>query len=218
MEENIAVLMADLSGYTALTETHGAISAADLIDKYMTIVEECLVGGSQLKERNGDEVMIVSASPDHLLSTARSIIEKTSMEENFLQVHGGLHYGKVLNRNNSYFGSTINLTARIAAKANPGTFWCSEEFIDALTNKSAIRLGSKAKHSFKNVKEAKEIAEVLPVTQNAVVIDPVCRMQILDKTIAIQHPEIKDIFFCSQACLDIFNESHAGHSPTGVSY
>jgi class 3 adenylate cyclase len=27
MEENIAILMADLSGYTALTETHGAVSA-----------------------------------------------------------------------------------------------------------------------------------------------------------------------------------------------
>ena len=37
MEENIAVLMADLSGYTALTEIHGAVSAANLIDKYIEI-------------------------------------------------------------------------------------------------------------------------------------------------------------------------------------
>ena len=27
MEKNIAILMADLSGYTALTETHGAIGS-----------------------------------------------------------------------------------------------------------------------------------------------------------------------------------------------
>jgi len=39
MEENIAILIADLSGYTALTETHGAASAADIIDKYIQIVE-----------------------------------------------------------------------------------------------------------------------------------------------------------------------------------
>src|SRR6478672_10774878 len=117
MEENIAILMADLSGYTALTETHGAISAADLIDKYIQIVEDCLVGDSHLKERTGDQVMIVSASPDCLLSTAVTIMKNTSQEENFLQVHGGLHYGNVLKRNNSYFGSAINLTARIAAKA-----------------------------------------------------------------------------------------------------
>ncbi|HRF16542.1 MAG TPA: hypothetical protein PK977_00190 [Chitinophagaceae bacterium] len=48
MEQKIAILMADLSGYTALTEIHGASSAADLVDKYVEIVEKCLVGDSQL--------------------------------------------------------------------------------------------------------------------------------------------------------------------------
>jgi len=37
MEENIAILMADLSGYTALTETHGLSLAADLIDRYVKL-------------------------------------------------------------------------------------------------------------------------------------------------------------------------------------
>ena len=73
MEENIAILMADLSGYTALTETHGANSAADLIDKYVSIAENCLVGDCKLHERIGDEIMIVSASPDFLLATALMI-------------------------------------------------------------------------------------------------------------------------------------------------
>jgi hypothetical protein len=63
-EENISILMADLYGYTALTETHGAVSAADMIDKYIYIVEDCLVGNCHLKERTGDQVMIVSALPD----------------------------------------------------------------------------------------------------------------------------------------------------------
>ena len=44
MEKNIAILMADLSGYTALTETHGSVAAADIIDRYIAIVENCLVG------------------------------------------------------------------------------------------------------------------------------------------------------------------------------
>jgi class 3 adenylate cyclase len=77
MEENIAVLMADLTGYTALTETHGAASAADLIDRYVEIVEDCLIGDSKLQERIGDEVMIVSSSADFLLSTAALIAKRT---------------------------------------------------------------------------------------------------------------------------------------------
>jgi class 3 adenylate cyclase len=204
MEENIAILMADLSGYSALTETHGAASAADLIDKYLEIVQGCLVGDSHLKERTGDEVMIVSPSPDHLLCTAAMIIKHTSTEENFLMVHGGLHYGKVLKRRDSYFGSTINLASRIAAKATPGTFWCSGDFLEALTHKSAFTLEPKGKHRFKNINEEKEIVELVNPKATPFIIDPVCRMLILDKAAAIQHPENPEILFCSHGCLQTF--------------
>ena len=159
-EENIAILMADLSGYTALTETHGAVSAADLIEKYVSIAENCLVGDSKLHERRGDEIMIVSASPDFLLATALMIGKHTSKEENFLQLHGGLHYGKVLKRGNSYFGSTINLTSRIAAKAKAGTFWCSDEYVNASTDKSAFSLTSMGNQRFKNVPKEKKVFEL----------------------------------------------------------
>src|SRR4029079_19403936 len=188
MEENIAILMADLSGYTALTETHGAVSAADLIDRYVEIVEGCLVGDCRLKERTGDEVMIVSESPDSLLASAYQIMNATSREDNFLQVHGGLHYGNVLKRRDSYFGSSINLTSRIAAKADPGTFWCSEEFINSLSDKSLVKLSAKGKHSFKNISGLQEMYELSHDSKSSFVIDPVCRMMILDTTNAIKHP------------------------------
>jgi hypothetical protein len=42
MEQDISILIGDLSGY-ALTETHGSFSAADLIDKYIGIVNDALV-------------------------------------------------------------------------------------------------------------------------------------------------------------------------------
>src|SRR5215203_2375514 len=161
MEENIAIMMADLSGYTALTETHGPLSAADLIDKYLEIVEGCLVGSSQLVERTGDEVMIVSHSADHLLASAVLLLKAISKEENFLEVHGGLHFGNVLKRKNSFFGTTINLTSRIAAKASPGTFWCSEEFTNALSDAALVKLEPKGKHSLKNISEQQEIFEVI---------------------------------------------------------
>lgn len=207
MEENLSILMADLSGYTALTETHGAVSAADLIDKYVAIVENSLVGDCVLKERRGDEVLIVSQSADYLLSTALCILKNTSTEDNFLQVHGGLHYGKVFRRNDSYFGSAINLAARITSKANPGSFWCSKDFVNALTDKSLFNLQPKGMHRFKNVNEEHELVELANTADNAFAIDPVCRMMIVEKSIAFQHPEKNHIFFCSQTCLDIYKNS-----------
>ncbi|MBL7731093.1 MAG: adenylate/guanylate cyclase domain-containing protein [Chitinophagaceae bacterium] len=203
--QNTGILMADLSGYSALTETHGAFSAANLIDRYIEIVNDSLVGDSKLTERVGDEVMIMSASADNLLSTAAMIIKNTAREDNFLRVHGGLHYGEVLTRNNSHFGSAINLTSRIAKKANPGTFWCSQEFIAALENKSLFTLTPIGRYRFKNIKEENELAELTGECQTSFFVDPVCHMLILNKEIAVKCPGVEEIYFCSTGCLGIYN-------------
>jgi class 3 adenylate cyclase/YHS domain-containing protein len=204
MEQDIAILMADLSGYTALTETHGSFSAADVIDKYTAIVETCLVGQSHLHQRTGDEVMIVSTSPGDLISTAMMIIQNTSKEDNFLQVHGGLHYGKILKRNNHYFGNTINITSRIVSKATPGTFWCSEAYINALADRTSFTFLPKGKHRFKNISEETEMYELFITGLESFSIDPVCRMLLNKKDNLIPHPAEENIFFCSQNCLNIY--------------
>lgn len=204
MEENTAILIADLSGYTALTETHGPSSAADMIDKFLDIVNASLVGGSILHQCIGDEVLIVSSSPDHLLSTASMLIQNCSKENHFLQVHGGLHYGKVLKRNNHYFGSPINLASRIAGKANKGSFWCSYHLINQLANPAEFTFASQGKHSFKNVTEEIDVFELIVENAGPFHIDPVCRMLIHKKENATPHPIEENIFFCSPDCLDIY--------------
>ena len=207
MEENLAVLLADLSGYTALTETHGSIAAADLIDKYMEIVESCLVGDCMVHARTGDEVMVISSSPDSLIATAVLIEGKTCSEENFLQVHGGLHCGMVLKRGDNYYGSVINLTARIASKANEGMFWCSDDFVNALTDKSLFVLNSKGSFQFKNVSRSKEVFEIGLDNKKEFFVDPVCRMLILNPDKAVRDPNNSCIYFCSSHCQDIYNSS-----------
>lgn len=199
--------MADLSGYTALTETHGSSVAADLIDKYIEIIKECLQGDCHFHERTGDEVMIVSSSVNDLLATAEMILKKTSNENNFLQVHGGLHYGKILERNNNYFGSTINVTARIVSKANPGTFWCSEEFVKAVPHKTTFRFLSKGSHSLKNITAEVKMFELRNENLSTVDIDPICRMLINKKENAITHHHENNLFFCSENCLDIYTKN-----------
>lgn len=205
-EENIAILMADLTGYTALTETHGAGGAADIIDNYLAIVNDSLVGESYLHEQTGDEVMIVSASADNLLATAQKLMEATSRKNNFLQVHGGLHYGRILKRNNKFFGTTINLAARIAGKANPGTIWGSEDYVNALDHRPGS-FQSKGKHYFKNISEPNEVFELIPATGKQLQVDPVCKMLISEKENAVPHPAQEHLFFCDHACLAIYQRN-----------
>jgi len=204
MEDNMAILIADLSGYTALTETHGASAAADIVEKYLDIVQDSLVGDSRLHERTGDEVMIVSTSADFLLATANNLIQYSSAQNNFLQVHGGLHYGKILTRNNNYFGTTLNLTARIAKNAGPGSFWCSREYVSNLQQPTHFAIHSKGKQAFKNVREEHEVYELVSTQRTVLHVDPVCKMLVDSTTSAIPHPAQPNIFFCHQGCLDIY--------------
>jgi adenylate cyclase len=204
MEQDVAILIADLSGYTALTETHGSLTAADLIDKYIDIVNASLIGSSMLQERVGDEVMIISESADNLLATAEVLLQTTQEEYNFLEVHGGLHFGKLLKRNNSYFGSALNLTARIASEACAGCFLCSQEFLRAINDKSLYRFKSKGKFSFKNVSDDKEIFEITLEKPAHIYIDPVCRMIVNKEKSHVFHPTQSGVLFCSQNCLDVY--------------
>jgi len=206
MEKDLAILIADLSGYTALTETHGALSAADLIEGFIEIVERSLVGNSRVCERKGDEVMITADSADMLLGTAYSILQHSTGKVNFLQVHGALHWGKILERNNHYFGHTINVTARIASKARAGTFWCSDQFINQVSKNLPFVLTPCGKHTFKNVSAEAELHELSVGGNDTFWIDPVCRMIIADKEGSIPHPDSPSIFFCSEDCRKIYME------------
>ncbi|HEX8313679.1 MAG TPA: hypothetical protein VF609_01720 [Flavisolibacter sp.] len=211
MEKDFAILIADLSGYTALTEAHGASMAADLIDRFLQMVEESLVGNCYLHERTGDEIMIVSEVPDHLLSTAVKLLNNSCKEEKFLLIHGGLHVGKLLKRNDGYFGSALNFTARIAAKAAAGTFWCSREFREAVKNVPDLLFENKGSFRFKNLAGEKEVFEIKAGKTEIFSIDPVCRMLLLSKANAMAHPDETGIFFCSQNCLEVYS---AQKSPT----
>jgi class 3 adenylate cyclase len=208
MEKNVAILMADLSGYSALTETHGAVTAADLIDKYISLAENCLVGDCRLHQQTGDEIMFVSDSSDVMLATAKQLAANTAKVEYFLQVHGGLHYGKVLKRGANYFGSTVNLAARIAAKAAAGSFYCSAEFINSITDKSACFFQSQGNHPLKNISEEKELFELNIDKIKTNYIDPVCRMLILHPANAFRHPN-EELYFCSSQCLNVYKENQA---------
>jgi adenylate cyclase len=204
MERELAIFIADLSGYTALTEVHGPLSAADLIDQYIKLVKESLVGGSRLHERVGDEVLIIADSPSDLLATALLLLQMSQEENYFLQLHGGLHYGQLLERNGGFFGSALNYTARIAAKADAGSFWCSKEFIEKIPPEDRYRFQSKGTFAFKNVTEEKEVFEVLASREGFLRIDPVCRMLILSEERAVRHPGDPSLYFCSDHCLSAY--------------
>jgi len=155
-----------------------------------------------MHERVGDEVMIISSAADNLAATAALLLNNICEKAHFLQLHGGLHTCTLLKRNNSFFGSSLNLASRIASKASPGTFLCSDIFFNALSEKYKTSFTPKGKHSFKNVKDEIDLFEFLSQGEEKLFIDPVCRMMVKDT--GIPHPTNSDLYFCSVECLNAY--------------
>ncbi|MBI1800976.1 MAG: hypothetical protein HYR71_05035 [Chloroflexi bacterium] len=65
-----AELFADLSGFTALTETHGDDDAADIVAQLYLLAQASLVGEARLVKTIGDAVMIVAGQPADAVGTA----------------------------------------------------------------------------------------------------------------------------------------------------
>src|SRR5436190_5282904 len=124
-EKCIAILMADLSGYTAMTEVHGPSQAMSTVDEFVDLAEKSLFGKSKLFERIGDQIVIISENPDDLAKTAVTLNNISQREKYFLPVHSGLHFGSVLEQYGRIYGSTINIASRIASEARNGSLLAS---------------------------------------------------------------------------------------------
>ena len=208
-------LMADLAGYTALTEAMGAREAADVVSRYVGLAEAALRPPAMLVERVGDEVLIVSDDAVTAVETALALRDAIEAEARFPSVRVGLHSGLVLEQQGRYFGAALNLTARVAAHARAGQILCTDRIADAV-KLPTIDYSALGTVRFRNVLETIAVFEIIERAQHpeASVIDPVCRMHV--------HPDAAPArlllagatyYFCSLECARRFTEHPDAYVP-----
>ena len=206
MEKEIAILMADLTGYTAMTDVHGGASAARIVTKYMEIVNAASSGTAVVNERIGDQVVIVADEPGDLIVTARQIALRTYEEHHFLSIHAGMHFGPVFIQNNTLFGSTINVASRIMNIASAGQVLCSGAFFSRVPAAHRLQFKNAGVHRLKNVMDEVELFELLPDAKNTLLdVDPVCHMHVgSSKSSNFCEHEGRTYHFCSERCMHLF--------------
>ncbi len=205
-EYNGAFLIADLTGYTALTEAHGDFSAAQIINRYNELVEGVLTKNVKIYQQVGDEIFLISSNPISLLHYAIKLRDEVEKESHFPSIHTGLHYGTVIKQDEKIFGSVINLTSRIAGYAQGGQILCSRSFKESV-KKPDTNFHSLGEKRFKNVMKPVEIFKIKTNTETEErwYTDPVCRMHIPENTAPAKLPfEKKTIYFCSFDCAKKF--------------
>jgi len=132
---------ADLSGFTALTQALTPAELSNLLTEFgATVADVVHTDGGRVVKFIGDEVMWVSASPQQLAKTAVDLVDHPRAREEGLQVRAGLAYGTVLATNGDYFGTPVNLAARLVAAAAPGHILAAAELHDRLPDWPAVAL------------------------------------------------------------------------------
>ncbi|WP_123028119.1 adenylate/guanylate cyclase domain-containing protein [Mycolicibacterium stellerae] len=130
---------ADLTGFTALSQQLSATELSDLLVEFAAAVSDVvLTDGGRVVKFIGDEVMWVSSTPEKLVKVAFDLVEHPGAREAGLQVRAGLGYGSVLAIGGDYFGTPVNLAARLVAAAAPGQILISTDVRDELPDSAAI--------------------------------------------------------------------------------
>jgi class 3 adenylate cyclase len=112
---------ADLSGFTALTQTLTPAELSALLNEFGATVSDVVYSdGGRVVKFLGDAVMWVSSNPERLAQAAVDLVDHPRAREEGLQVRAGLGYGEILTVYGDYFGNAVNLAARLVAAASPG--------------------------------------------------------------------------------------------------
>ncbi|MFO7156809.1 MAG: adenylate/guanylate cyclase domain-containing protein [Pseudomonadota bacterium] len=187
MEERVAaVLFADISGFTALTERAPAERVVALLDEfYKRMTEVVFAFGGTVDKFIGDEVMAIFGAPySYGDDASRAIRAGLAMRAAFATIRAlfpfagecglkvGIHHGKLLagtvggEHRLAYtaVGDTVNVASRLVAEAGPDQIIVSEAVVEAARPLRAHvrRLGPR---TLRGRQEPVEICELLGASE-----------------------------------------------------
>jgi class 3 adenylate cyclase len=117
-------LFADISGYSRLTEMGGDEVGAELALRFASAAERIAhEHGAKVVKRVGDAVMLRCDCAAELVALGLRLQD----ELGGLPIHAGIHTGCAVERGGDWWGTTVNVAARVAAAAGAGQLLITEE-------------------------------------------------------------------------------------------
>ena len=166
---NMTILFSDLTGSTAMYERIGDARAFAIVEHHFQVSDKVVrdSGGAVVKTM-GDAIMASFPSPAEAVRAALGMVEanRESFREHGLSMRLGVHAGPCLavraNDRLDFFGTTVNLAARLESKSTPGYLVLTEE--KAAHPAVAELLGDRPREAFdaelKGIKDAPRLVRV----------------------------------------------------------
>ena len=203
-----AFVIVDLAGFTAATEAHGDETAADLATQLTRFTTEALGPGDQLVKSLGDAVLCACADPDAAVALLVAIFDAARDVNGLLLLRGGAHQGSAVEREGDFFGTGVNIAARVADSAAGGHVHATVGVADA-ARRAEIEVVELGAYSLHNVADEVTLYELVIETGDvADVVDPVCRMRVGRNHAQgrLRHADV-EYWFCSLECVAAFAAS-----------
>jgi class 3 adenylate cyclase len=147
-------LFIDLVGFTAMTAAHGdhraAEVACELRDRVAPLLEPHRA--EQVKSI-GDALMLRCDDPELGVRLGLSIIDVLEEVPGFPAARVGVHTGPAVERDGDWYGTTVNLAARLCSAAGGGEVLVSEATSECAGRLRHVRLGEPRLHWLKNITE-----------------------------------------------------------------
>jgi adenylate cyclase len=150
-------LFTDLVGFTALTIEQGDERAADvaveLYERVRPLARGC---GAEEVKTIGDAVMLRCDEPAQAIRLGVDIVETLEGVAGFPPVRVGMHTGPAVARGGDWYGTTVNVAARLCGAAGGGEVLVSQDTHAAAGRLRGVEFGDRRLHWLKNVTDPLE--------------------------------------------------------------
>lgn len=148
-----AFLFADLVGYTALAAAHGDERAADVATRFHTTVRGLILRDALDAEVKtlGDGLMLRVGDPGSAVRLGVAIAETVDRLDDLPAVRVGVHSGPAVHRDGDWYGTTVNVAARLCDAAAGGQVLVSDDAAAAAGATPGVDFGTAELHILKNL-------------------------------------------------------------------
>lgn len=193
----------DLAGYTAATWVHGDNTAAALAIRLVELAEASCAPDDAVVKSIGDAVLLRSHAPESALRLLGALWDAADGEPSFPHLRGGVHHGTGVEHRGDYYGSTINVAARIAGIAAPDEIVATKQAALAAAD-AGWHVDALGPRSLRNISTPIDVFSVSPSERCASAIDPICQMRVDVATAITIEADDATVAFCSEECAQVF--------------
>src|SRR4029077_18418586 len=163
-----AILAADVAGYSRHTERNDEASTATLSVHRAMVDESIAAHKGHIFTRAGDGVVAELPSVVEALRCAIEIQNEIGVrnasvpETERMQFRIGVNLGDVISEDNNYYGTGVNVAARLEQRAEPGGICISQTVYDQVRKIVEVPFQDIGERRLKNIAEPVRVYRILP--------------------------------------------------------